>query len=192
MLEMLINTKFIDSGFFILYKLKINKIFLDRNMSDKLNTNYIILTYHETSREAFMDHMQYLDKKYNIISFEDFYYQFKKQRYPSDLTFVITFDDGRGSFYNEIFPVCEELSIPVMNYITTENVINLNPFWWDEVIEINKLGGNINIKSFSSMTSKERNNILDLSRYCVSEFRRVFWFCLFALEGCDSSYSQVD
>jgi peptidoglycan/xylan/chitin deacetylase (PgdA/CDA1 family) len=105
--------------------------------------------------------MQYLDKNYTIISFEDFYHQFDKRRYPSDPTFIITFDDGKGSFFKEIFPVCEEISIPVMNYVTTKNIIEMNPFWWDEVKEIKKLGGNIEVKSFLSMTSRERRNILD-------------------------------
>lgn len=108
-----------------------------------------------------MDHMQYLDKKYVIIPYDDFYYQFSKQNYPSDPTFIITFDDGRGSFYNEIFPVCEELSIPIINYITTGHSMNMNPFWWDEVKEINNLGGTINIKSLGFLTSGERRKIID-------------------------------
>lgn len=155
------NQKLMDFGFSLVSKLQLNKILFYLKNSNNLNSNFIILTYHETSKKAFMDHIQYLENKYTIISFEDFYYQFFNKKYPSDPTFILTFDDGRDLFYHEIFPVCEELSIPIINYIPTDYVINKNPFWWDEVKEINNMGGKINQKFLAHITPEERRKIID-------------------------------
>lgn len=153
--------KIFESLFFVSSKLSINKIALYRKKFDELNTNFIILTYHRTSKEAFMDHIQYLDKKYSIISFDEFIFRFEKRKYPSDLTFVITFDDGYNEIYTDIFPVCKELSIPIIIYISTENINNDNLFWWEEAKIINNLGGNLNIKYLKSLTTANRKTILD-------------------------------
>jgi peptidoglycan/xylan/chitin deacetylase (PgdA/CDA1 family) len=142
-------------------KLQINKAFFNNKLSNVLTSNFIILNYHKTSYKAFMEHMQYLDKQYSIISYEEFYDDYSKNKYPGDPTFIITFDDGFNNFYTDIFPVCNEISIPAINFITTENVIHSIPFWVEVAREINSLGGKLNINELKTLTSKKRNEILD-------------------------------
>lgn len=147
--------------FFGISKLKINDVLLRMKKFDKNTTNFIILTYHDTSKEKFLDHMQYLDKKYSIISFDEFIFKFLKKEYPGDPTFIITFDDGFNSVYRDLYSVSNKLSIPIMVYITTDYILNRNTYWWDDVEKINKLGGYLNKEKLKTVVSKERDIIIE-------------------------------
>ncbi len=155
------SNQYIEFLFYALSKCKLDDILLSIKQFNKNNSNFIILAYHTTSKKAFMEHMQYLDKKYSIISYDEFYKQFSKKNYPSDLTFIITFDDGYKNFYDEIYRVCDEISIPATVFITTGNVINRNPFWWDEARDMKKMGIDINMKKLALLTSEKREFILN-------------------------------
>jgi peptidoglycan/xylan/chitin deacetylase (PgdA/CDA1 family) len=141
---------------------KLNDFYMNKRKNNKDNTNFILLNYHEISRKAFTEHIQYLDKKGEIITFKQFINLFKNKKYPSDPTFILTFDDGKHSFYETVFPVCENLQIPAIIYITTGPIINNEPFWWEKVQEIKKQeGGEIDDTELIMMTTEKRNNIIN-------------------------------
>jgi peptidoglycan/xylan/chitin deacetylase (PgdA/CDA1 family) len=108
-----------------------------------------------------MEHMEYINKNYVIVSYDEFLYRFIKKEYPRELTFILTFDDGYNNFYNDIYPILNKLTIPAINFISTGNTIDRSPFWWDELNNINKNGGKLNHAYFTSLTSRERRKILD-------------------------------
>lgn len=155
------SNKALEFIFLLLSKLQLKKLIFKIKGLDKLNSNFIILEYHSTSQETFREQMLYLSKEYKIISYDDFLFKFNNKLYPDDPTFVITFDDGFNDIYSDIFPVCKELNVPIIVFLTTENIINKNLFWWEEVTELNKLGGNIDKNYLKSLTSIERRKILD-------------------------------
>jgi peptidoglycan/xylan/chitin deacetylase (PgdA/CDA1 family) len=167
----MVNTAF-EYFFYTLSKLHINDIIFSMKIKNMKNSNFIILAYHKTPKEAFLEHMLYLEKKYSIISFDDFFNQFKQKKYPSDPTFVITFDDGFDNFYTDIYPVCREISVPAMVYITTENVVNREPFWWEELDDLNKLGIKLSWDILSKKTSIERKKLISEATKIINYSKR--------------------
>ena len=126
----------------------------------KYDTNFIVLTYHETSRQKFMEHILYLDKHFNIISINDFYQKFTKMHYPGDIEIIITFDDGKESFYHEIYPVCEELGINVIHYLTVGPIFSDKVFLHDIFNQLILKGLKMNKKYFSRLSNTKKNEII--------------------------------
>jgi len=139
---------------------RINDLFLNNRLNDKLNTNFILLTYHETTKQSFQNHISFLDKNYDLKSYEYFLEAFKQEKYPSDLTFVITFDDITKNFYEQIFPVCEEIQVPIIIFVRTDPIRLKLPFWADEFREIRNLGGALDYDVIKSLNPTDRSRLL--------------------------------
>ncbi|WDE95858.1 polysaccharide deacetylase family protein [Lentisphaera profundi] len=77
----------------------------------------------------------FLDAGYKFISPEDL-----KDLSPEGKYILSTFDDG---YFNNtyVLPLLEEYKTPAVFFITTDNVINQECFWWDVVFrELSKQG----------------------------------------------------
>lgn len=79
-----------------------------------------------------------------------------KKDFPSDIEIVITFDDGRKNFYNEIFPVAEELGIYITHYIATGFTDSKKLFWWDFLSFLKSKDVNISKAEFIKLNNLER------------------------------------
>ena len=91
---------------------------------DMHESNLLVLLYHDVSEDQFRKHLHFLDKHFDFMSLDQLIHSLSNREFPSDLTAVITFDDGDQSFYNEAFTVIEETEIPVTNYVTSGVVDN--------------------------------------------------------------------
>ena len=155
------NNSLIEIFCYVASKLKLNKLLLSRLVLNKMNTNFILLLYHTTSYKAFLEQMEYIKKNYSIISYDEFLYRFIKKDYPHELTFIITFDDGLINFYQDAYPVLKKLTIPAINFISTGHMLDRSPFWWEELNDINKIGGKLNKSYYFNLPSHERRKLLD-------------------------------
>lgn len=90
-------------------------------------SNLLVLLYHEVSEDQFRKHMHFLDKHFEFMDLDQLTHALKNREFPSDLTAVITFDDGHQSFYSEVFTVVKETEIPVANYVISSVVDS--EFW---------------------------------------------------------------
>ncbi len=90
-------------------------------------SNLIVLLYHDVSEDQFRNHLHFLEKHFNFMNLDQLVYSLRNREFPSDLTAVITFDDGLQSFHNEAFLVVRETEIPVAIYVTS-GVVD-NEFW---------------------------------------------------------------
>ena len=103
----------------------------------------IVLCYHKVSNirndynainitpDNFRHQMEYLKKRYRIISLSDIYRETFEDNAP---TFAITFDDGYRDVLYEALPILEEFNIPATAFITTGNVGTMNENWTDNII----------------------------------------------------------
>jgi peptidoglycan/xylan/chitin deacetylase (PgdA/CDA1 family) len=85
----------------------------------KQDSNLLALTFHEVSREQFTEHLHFLDRHFLFADLDELVRSLITREFPSDLTAVVTFDDGLQNFYDNAFPVINETGIPIANYITT-------------------------------------------------------------------------
>ena len=70
---------------------------------------------------------------------------------PTNKYILITFDDG---YYNNIYtlPLIKEYKTPVIFFISSNNVINNEPFWWDVLYRLKEKG--ITSKEIASFKKK--------------------------------------
>lgn len=107
-------------------KLAINKTLFRRALR-KQKSNLLVLAYHSVTRNQFRTHMQFLDRWFEFSNIDELIRMIKSHRFPSDLNIIITFDDGLKNFYQNAFPVVEELGVPVIIYVTS-GVVD-SEFW---------------------------------------------------------------
>jgi peptidoglycan/xylan/chitin deacetylase (PgdA/CDA1 family) len=89
-----------------------------------------ILLYHEISADLFDSHLNFLKKKYTIISLERFkqvlYAENNEKLPPNPL--IITFDDGWKSNF-QLLPVIKKHGVPVTIFISTGLVGSCRKIW---------------------------------------------------------------
>jgi len=89
----------------------------------------------DNQTNQFEKKIQYLQKKYNIITPE----QFKHQEFSSErLNILITFDDGFESWFNNVLPILKKYNIKATFFISKEfqylrNLSNGKFFYNDEL-----------------------------------------------------------
>jgi len=91
------------------------------------DSNLLVLLYHDVTENQFREHMLFLEKYFNFADINELVRKVEARTFPSDLTAVITFDDGLRSFYHNAFPVVDELGIPVTIYVSS-GVVD-SEFW---------------------------------------------------------------
>jgi peptidoglycan/xylan/chitin deacetylase (PgdA/CDA1 family) len=121
--------------------LRINKIL-------KKSPNYIILNYHRVTNERYTycsnispkyleKQMQYISKKFNIISLEKMiqYLSGSLKSKFSENYVSITFDDGYSDIIENVYPIIKKHHIPISVFLSTGAIGKKNFYWWDKVGE---------------------------------------------------------
>ncbi len=132
---------------------------LNRNLSSKIG----ILLYHECKKERFARHLKFLKKKFQFISFNELYEQFKNNEEITKPSLVISFDDGSRSFYQNIFPIIKKEEIPVIHYITTGGIKNdgFYEFWFSRVDRLIEKGACIDKKHLKQIPFHDSLKIIE-------------------------------
>lgn len=132
-----------------------------------------ILTYHgielsptnsyNVSLSNFEKQIDYIYKKYNVISLPQYINNLEKKRSFPINTIIITFDDGFRNFYEYAYPILKKYQIPATCFIITSKVGNLkgNYMNWDELKEV-AMDGLITIGAHS-VTHKSLPSLNDVN-----------------------------
>lgn len=122
--------------------------------ADKTGFNYIarwftrkglkVLMYHGVSeddepvqcwwqmkQERFSQQIQYLKKEFTIISLDQAYDAFLKNKSLPEKSLVLTFDDGYKNFLTHALPVLKATGVPALLYIPTGPVVAGDLIWSD-------------------------------------------------------------
>lgn len=130
------------------------------------NQNIPILAYHDVlenpveetdvSIEAFEKQMKYLYKHhYKTLSLEEYYKWKKGEKIPGKKV-VLTFDDGKESFYTTIVPILEKYHFKAVNFVI-QNAIDVDGYMTSKQIEDLKQNyHNIEIQSHSYYLHDEK------------------------------------
>jgi len=110
--------------------------------------SFTILTYHRISDDNFSDphicvspynfekQLQYLKKRYEIISLGELVKRILSENTPSEEYVAITFDDGYKDIYTNAYPLLNEYKVPATIFLTTGFIGTDKLFWWDRVARI--------------------------------------------------------
>lgn len=110
------------------------------------DANLLVLLYHDVTENQFRKHMLFLEKHFSFADIDELVRAVETRNFPSELTAVITFDDGLQSFYSNAFPVIDEMGIPVTVYVSS-GVVD-SEFWLKK--QLNRLVLSPNSKSDGS------------------------------------------
>lgn len=96
-------------------------------LGKKYNNNYVrVINYHNTEKEyvdLFDKHLTYLEKKFNVITFNDFVeFLNGKKSFDDKPGLLITFDDGYISNYEYGIDILEKHNIKGMFFIPVEKI----------------------------------------------------------------------
>ncbi|BBH22948.1 polysaccharide deacetylase [Paenibacillus baekrokdamisoli] len=90
---------------------------------DNSNTNSLTIT-----PALFRQQLTFLKSKgYHFISLHDFRLFMQGGPVPSNAV-LITFDDGYESFYTQAYPILKELSVPAVNFVVTNYLLEVSPY----------------------------------------------------------------
>jgi peptidoglycan/xylan/chitin deacetylase (PgdA/CDA1 family) len=159
-----------------------------RAFHGSVNSSCISLIYHRVTHlkrdpqllsvtpENFYEQIQYLKKKYCLLTIEEFLHIKKSgfKRFPKN-SFILTFDDGYADNLNEALPILESLNAQALFYICTEKVNTEEELWWDELERIffeTQLPPSINIPDGEKFTQYE----IKSPEQKESAYRSIHWF----------------
>ena len=116
-------------------------------ISEELN-QCVVLLYHRVTNLTsdpqllsvkpvnFSKHLDVLNKKYNVLTVEEFCNCLKNRiNFPKN-SVLITFDDGYADNYLEATPILEEFKTQAIFYISTGTLNTNKEFWWDAIERI--------------------------------------------------------
>lgn len=127
-----------------------------------LKNKFIILSFHRivdnssnginlqsplinASTEEFEREIIFLKKHFNIISFDYLLYCLGNRNPLPPQSLLITFDDGYKDNYLNAFPIVKKYSIPIIIFVSTNPILNLEPFWQDKVVYLSHIAHKQNI-----------------------------------------------
>ena len=85
--------------------------------------------------EHFEQHLLLLQEKYPIISVPELIAQVNNKAVTSD-SVCLSFDDGYADNFHVAKPLLEQYNTPATFFIPSQNLIEQEPFWWDELESI--------------------------------------------------------
>jgi len=94
----------------------------------------------------FVQHLEYLQRNYRIISLSEFNQSRRENQPLSDYSVVLTFDDGFEDFYWVAAPQLAQRGLPATIFVITDRASNLLPpngesfLSWDEIKELASAG----------------------------------------------------
>ena len=118
-----------------------------RNWAFQWESRCVVLLYHRivaehpsktrlgVSRDLFEAQMDWLKKKYAILSYPELTQGLLENDIPKR-SVVISFDDGYSDNFHFARPILEKFKIPAIFFITTSLIGNEAGFWWDEIEEL--------------------------------------------------------
>lgn len=131
------------------YKIIASEPILNHLRKTRLNSNIIVLMYHEVAEDDadieawtvvkksdFIRQMEYLSSYFNIISLKDAIALAKNQNINNvnKPSAVITFDDGYAKNYQALLPIVKSMNIPVTIFVATRAVQDGTLYWYDRLI----------------------------------------------------------
>ena len=126
----------------------------------------VVLGYHDLRRAADWDSWLRVDvdrfrQHLRLLSSAGSFIEPQQLQNLEDLPgsgprFLITFDDGYPNWLRLGVPVLEELSVPALFFVSTDNLLSRQPYWFDRVVQA---------------VQASRTTRLDLRRHGLEEFR---------------------
>ena len=71
-------------------------------------------------RQLFLEHLDYLQQQYNVVSLSDYLAARREKRRLPDKSVVLTFDDGFEDFFAVVAPQLRERKLPATVFVITE------------------------------------------------------------------------
>jgi peptidoglycan/xylan/chitin deacetylase (PgdA/CDA1 family) len=100
---------------------------VDRNASSEDTSSNAI----QVSPDTFRHHMQYLKDNFNLLPISEFIHHLVTDEPFTDLSCLVTFDDGWLDNYENAFPILKEFQIPALIFLPTD-FIGSNQVFWQE------------------------------------------------------------
>ena len=118
--------------------------------------NVTILVFHNPTPASFGKAVQYLQKKYNVISLLDYLTAFNNRKLDTlpPCSVCITFDDGHQGNYS-LLPIIKQHNIPVTVFLTAGVTGTNRHFWFTKKGEIDQ---SVNLKK---LPNKKRKTVLE-------------------------------
>ncbi|HEX9061813.1 MAG TPA: polysaccharide deacetylase family protein [Clostridia bacterium] len=116
--------------------------------------------------DNFIKHIEYLKKKYEVISMDEAYELLRSNKELHKDYFVVTFDDGYRDNYTYGFDIFKKYGIKPTIYLAANNIENQKYLWVDMVAEIvysskaNKVFVDMLGKEVSLGSLNDRTNLL--------------------------------
>ena len=107
-------------------------------------------------QDRFRAHLQYLQKRYRVISLSDYLKATGQNQTLPDFSAVITFDDGYRNFYTAAAPLLQEHNMPAAMFLIVDRVRHNGD---DALSPTRKRGG----ESASSPLCRTRSTIRNIA-----------------------------
>lgn len=157
---------------------------LKKHLSFLLGNSWVLM-YHHIDRQSidpwdlcvtpgrFEEQLQWLRRHCHVQSLPDIVRDWKAGKLKRH-SVALTFDDGYLNNYTNARPLLEQYEVPATFFITTQNLLEQQPFWWDElqaiVLEKEGLPGHfsltiegektdIDLKAEASLNSELRSRL---------------------------------
>ena len=116
---------------------------LKKNFSFLLGNSWVLMYHHVSAPSAdpwdltvtpenFEKQLIWYQRNCRILSLEDMVTRWKNKTLEKH-SIALSFDDGYRDNFQFAKPLLEKHQVPATFFITTENMLFLEPFWWDEL-----------------------------------------------------------
>lgn len=117
------------------------------NIRNLFQDKALVLMYHKISTplsdpwelavtpENFEAQLKILKEKHAVIAIDELTDNLKRKKVKRK-TIAITFDDGYVNNFTVAKPLLEGIEMPASFFITDNNLVSQQPFWWDELEHI--------------------------------------------------------
>jgi len=131
------------------------------------STNLVLLFHEVSSKDWFRTVLKTIGKIYSFISINDI-----EEYYYRNKTFNncchICFDDGDRSFYDNVFPVLKETSIPATIFLSPKIIENGSNYWFQELNYIREhLGDELLKETISEVLSCHYSQIKEFAVFSL-------------------------
>lgn len=112
----------------------------------RAGSHMAILSYHRVAQPAespwslpavtpenFEKQISYLRKYHEILPIEVLVRSVQEGKPFPERAVVITFDDGYKDNFTRAYPILRKYNVPATISLTTANIDNREPFWWDKI-----------------------------------------------------------